>query len=76
MDLIQAIRKIENKDRERNQRLGQKSMLVEELRALGFKNIEGAEKQGTKLTNEISKMDTQYENGEKEFKKQFGHLLT
>lgn len=75
MDLIQAIKKVETKDRERNKLLGQKELLMEGLKDLGFKDVKEAKDVSLKLVQEVSKMNTHYGNGEAKFKKDFGHLL-
>ncbi|MHA1739233.1 MAG: hypothetical protein ACTSWD_11655 [Candidatus Heimdallarchaeota archaeon] len=75
MDLIQAIKQVEAKDKKRNQLLGQKSMLSDSLKELGFKNINEAKKASTKLKSEIAKMEEHYITGIEKFKKQFSHLL-
>jgi len=76
MDLIQALKKVEEKDRRKQQLLGQKSMLVDSLKSLGFKNIGEAKKFSHKLSREVDKMKEQYEQEEAEFIEQFGHLLS
>ncbi|MHA1658067.1 MAG: hypothetical protein ACTSUT_02955 [Promethearchaeota archaeon] len=75
MNLIQAIQKVEAKDRERNQLLGKKSMLIEQLKNLGFKNLGDAKKEFYKLKKDIEKLNIQYLGDEKKFKEEFEHLL-
>lgn len=75
MNLIQAIKKVEEKDKKRNQLLGQKSMLVENLKELGFKTLGEAKKSEQKFKDEVVKMETHYAEGEAKFKEQFSHLL-
>ncbi|MDP8268293.1 MAG: hypothetical protein P9L97_06140 [Candidatus Tenebribacter davisii] len=75
MDLIQAIKKVESKDKERNKLLGQREMLMQSLNDLGYENIVQAVKISTELKDEVQKMNVHYQKGEDKFKEQFGHLL-
>jgi len=75
MDLIKAIKQVETKDKERNQLLGKKSMLVDSLKELGYKNIEQAKVASEKIEKEVAKMAKHYDEGETKFKTQFAHLL-
>lgn len=75
MDLIQMTKKVKDKEKNRNKLLGQKEMLMEGLKDLGFKSIGEAKKASTKLTNEVAKMKAHYNTGEEKFKTDFGHLL-
>lgn len=76
MDLIQLKKKVQEKDNARNKLLGQKSMLVDNLKKLGFKTLGEAKKESTSLKNKLGKMDTKYKEGVEKFKESFGHLLT
>ena len=75
MDLIQAIKKVESKDKERNKLLGQREMLMQSLSDLGFENLVHAVKESNKLKDEVEKMNKHYIKGENMFKENFGHLL-
>ena len=75
MNLIQAKKKVEAKDRERNKLLGQKEMLMEGLKDLGFKSIGEARKAAEALQVTVDKMDKHYKKGVAKFKTDFGHLL-
>jgi len=75
MDLIQAKKKVEAKDKERNKLLGQKEMLMDGLKELGFKTIDEAKKTSKSLKKTVDKMNTHYDKGVSKFKTQFGHLL-
>ena len=76
MDLIKAIKQVEQKDRERNQLLGKKSMLVDALKDMGYKTLEEAEEASEKLSEEVTKMTEKYEEGKTKFKEKFAHLLS
>lgn len=75
MDLIQLKKKVQEKDNSRNKLLGQKSMLVDNLKKLGFKTLGEAKKESHKIKNKLKKMDSHYKEGVEKFKKDFGHLL-
>jgi hypothetical protein len=75
MNLIQMTKVVNDKAKNRDKLLGQKEMLMEGLKDLGFKNMGEAKKTRTKLTNELTKMNDHYEKGEKTFKTKFEHLL-
>lgn len=75
MNLIDAIKKVELKDKERNKILGQKEMLIESLKELGFDTTIDAEKASADMQKVVDKMNKNYENGETKFKKDFSHLL-
>lgn len=75
MNLIEVQRKVEQKDKKRSKLLGQKEMLMEGLKDLGFKNIGEAKKEGTAIKNEVVKMEKHYKNGEAKFQNKYGHLL-
>jgi len=74
VNLIEAQRKVEEKDKERNKLLGEKGVFVDNLKKLGFKTIGEAKKQKTALINETTKMKKHYQNGEAKFINKFGHL--
>jgi len=75
MNLIQMTKLVQEKDNARNKLLGQKSMLVDNLKKLGFKNLGEAKKERTKLKNTLLKMNKLYTKGVEKFKTDFGHLL-
>jgi len=75
MNLIEIQKKVEQKDRERNKLLGQKSMLIDNLKKLGFKNLGEAKKKLTALTNEIKKMEKGYQADVATFQEKFEALL-
>ncbi len=75
MNLIEIQRKVEQKDKERNKLLGQKSMLVDNLKKLGFKNLGEAKKRLTAMTRELEKMDKDYQAEMNKFKTKYEHLL-
>ncbi|MCP4371991.1 MAG: hypothetical protein GY797_28310 [Deltaproteobacteria bacterium] len=75
MNLIQMTKTVKDKEKLRNKLLGQKEMLMEGLKDLGFKNLGEAKKSRTAKKNELTKMNTHYCKGEEKFKTDFGHLL-
>lgn len=75
MDLIQAQKTVEQKDKNRSKLLGQKELLMEGLKDLGFKSINEAKKVGIAIKNEVAKMEKHHENGEVKFKNKYAHLL-
>lgn len=75
MNLIQMTKAVKDKEQNRNKLLGQKEMLMEGLKDIGFKSIEEANKTCTKLKSEVLKMESHYNAGEEKFKTDFGHLL-
>jgi len=75
MNLIQMTKMVKDKEKNRNKLLGQKEMLMEGLKKLGFKSTSEANKSKTKLTNELTKMKEHYEKGENTFINKFEHLL-
>ncbi len=76
MDLIQLKKKVQEKDNARNKLLGQKSMLVDNLKKLGFKTLGEAKKESENLKTKLDKMNTHYMSGVEKFKKEFSHLLS
>ena len=75
MDLIQATKILKNKERKREQLLGQKSMLVGQLKEMGFTNIKEAKQELAEKEKELKKMKNSYTKGEERFKSKFAHLL-
>jgi len=75
MNLIQMTKMVNDKAKNRDKLLGQKEMLMESLKKLGFKSISEGKKSKTKLTSELAKMEESYAKGEKTFKTKFEHLL-
>jgi len=75
MDLIQLKNKVQEKDNARNKLLGQKSMLVDNLKNLGFDTLADAKTEIVKLEKELAKMNKHYNSGVEEFKKKYAHLL-
>ena len=75
MNLIEIQKKVKQKDKERNKLLGQKSMLIDNLQKLGFKNLGEAKKKLTTLTNEINRMEKNYQADVNKFKTKYEHLL-
>jgi len=75
MNLIQIKQKIQDAEQEYNQLLGQKSMLVESLKKLGFNSLEAAKKEKKKMKLKLQKMEKYYDAGVDKFKKQYEHLL-
>ncbi len=76
MNLIQMNKKVQEKENKRQKLIGQKEMKLNELKKLGFKGVEAADKAGRDLRKSLLKMNTHYENGVDKFKELFGHLLT
>jgi len=75
LNLIEIQKKVKQKDKERNKLLGQKSMLIDNLQKLGFKNLGEAKKKLTTLTNEINRMEKNYQADVNKFKTKYEHLL-
>ena len=75
MDLIQSTKKVKEKENSRNKILGQREMLIDSLKNLGYKTIGEAKKSLAQKKNALIKMETHYNNGEEKFKTEFAHLL-
>ena len=75
MDLIQMKKMVKDKAKNRDKLLGQKEMLTESLKKLGFKSISEAKKAKTKLHRELTKMEAHYEKGKDTFVDKYEHLL-
>lgn len=75
MNLIEAQKIVEQKDKNRSKLLGQKEMLMEGLKDLGFKNMGEAKKTRTAIKDEVIKMEKHYKSGETKFKNEYAHLL-
>ncbi len=75
MDLIQMTKAVQAKEKTRNKLLGQKDMLMEGLKDLGFENTGEAKKARTQKKNALVKMNDHYTKGEATFKTKFEHLL-
>ena len=75
MDLIQAAKILKKKERERDQLLGQKNMLINDLKEMGFSNIKEAEKELEEKNKELKKMQSSYKKGEERFISKFKDLL-
>lgn len=76
MNLIQATRKVKEKDKLRNKLIGQKELLMNGLADLGFKTEKEAEKASKVLETTVGKMKIHQTKGEARFMKDFAHLLT
>jgi len=66
---------LEKKNQERNKLQGQKEMLLESLKELGFNTTKEAEKEITKLSAKIEKMKSKYQEGVEIFIKKYKDLL-
>jgi hypothetical protein len=66
---------LEKKNQERNKLQGQKEMLLESLKELGFNTTKEAEKEITKLSTKIEKMKAKYQEGVEIFIKKYKDLL-
>jgi len=75
MDLIQMKKKVQKKDDDRNKLIGQRELLLKELKKLGFISVQEAEASGLKLKESILKKEKHYETGVAKFKKEYKHLL-
>ena len=75
MNLIQITSILKEKEKNRNKLIGQKEMLMESLKDLGFKSIEDAMKVRDNMIKEVKKMEDHFQKGEEKFKSDFGHLL-
>lgn len=75
MDLAEMIKEVQKKDNERNKLLGQKEMVLTNLKEAGFSSITEAKKEATKMQTNVTKMEKHYDKGKEEFKKKFEHLL-
>ena len=75
MNLLQITKVLKEKEKSRNKLLGQKEMLMDSLKKLGFKNLGQAKKESHKLKNQLIKMKAQYTDGEEKFKNKYAHLL-
>jgi len=75
MNLIEAKRILEEKDRTRNQLIGQKTQIDSSLNSLGYKNVEEAEKDRIKIEKEILKLDAEYSSKTSEFMQKYTELL-
>lgn len=76
MSDIQSIkRKLEQKNQERNKLLGQKEMILNSLKELGFDTPKQAEIELKKLTKKIDKLKEKQQEGIELFVKKYGDLL-
>lgn len=75
MNLIQMKKVVQVKEKTRDKLVGQKEMLMDGLKDLGFKNIGEAKKARTQKKNALVKMNSHYAKGEETFKTKFEHLL-
>jgi hypothetical protein len=75
MDLIQATKILKEKERKREQLLGQKSMLVDRLKEMGFNTIKEAKDELAEKEKKLQKMKKKYKEGEERFITKFAHLL-
>jgi regulator of replication initiation timing len=66
---------LEKKNQERSKLQGQKEMLLESLKELGFSTTKEAEKEITKLSTKIEKMKAKYQEGVEIFIKKYKDLL-
>lgn len=75
VDLIHIAKIIKQKEKLRDKLLGRKSVIVEDMKALGYTSVIKA---GTALAakkKEVERMKEHYKKGETAFKKKYKHLL-
>ena len=75
MDLIQATKILKEKEKLRDKLLGQKDMLLDRIKELGYANVKEAQKELLEKEKELLKMQEHYEKGEERFITKFKHLL-
>jgi hypothetical protein len=74
-DLTRVKNQLEKKNQEKNKLIGQKEMLLESLKDIGFNTPTEAEKEITKLSTKIEKMKEKYQEGIEIFIKKYKDLL-
>lgn len=75
MDLIQIAKNLKEKEKRRDQLLGQKSMLLENLKEVGFESLKQAKKTLLLKEQELEKLKKHYKEGEELFITKFKSLL-
>lgn len=75
MDLVNAKAILEEKNTRRNRLLGQKEMLLDNLKKIGYKDIKQAEEALKEQKDKISGMRKHYQDGVNKFKQKYGELL-
>jgi len=75
MDLIQITEIVKQKEKQRDQLLGRKSILIDGLKELGFNSLKEAKAEIKEKEKELKKMELHYDKGVKRFKEKFNHLL-
>ena len=66
---------LEKKNQEKNRLLGQKEMLMNSLKELGFNSIKDAEVELEKLTKKIESEKTKYQEGKELFISKYKDLI-
>lgn len=75
MNLIQLKEKIETKDRKRNQFIGQKNALIENLKNLGVSSLQEGKTETEKKEKELQKLKIKYQENKQKFLEDFKELL-
>jgi diacylglycerol kinase family enzyme len=75
MDLIEITEIVKQKEKQRDQLLGRKSILIDGLKELGFNSLKEAKVEIKEKEKELTKMELHYQKGVKRFKEKFEHLL-
>ncbi len=73
--LLNLKKKIDAKKSQRDQLLGQKSMLEKSLKEAGFKTIKEAKKKLEEMEIELDEMETEFEKSFNEFEEKYKDLL-
>ena len=75
MDLVEIRKKVEEKDRKRQQLIGQKEQIEKDLKEFGFDSLEEAESQLIIEEKELEAQQKNYDKGVSVFIEKFSKLL-
>ena len=75
IDLVQMKNEIEKKKSKRDKLLGQKDLLLDSLKELGFKTVVSADKAINKMEKEIIKMENNLTKDTEDFEEKYEDLL-
>jgi hypothetical protein len=75
MNLIEVQKQLEEKNKKRNQLVGQKEMLMDHLKEVGYESIKEAKKARKKFESKKQKLKETYQRKETEFKEKYEELL-
>jgi len=71
MDIIKIKTQLDGKKAERNKLLGQKEMLIDRLKDLGYSSIKVAKKSILKMENDIERMENDLQEKMEDFENKY-----